>query len=196
MQARTAQPILVGGDDCGGSLLGESLVGTGLNWYAVYTRSRHEKMVHQCLGERHIESFLPLQDALSQWKDRRKWIQRPLFPGYLFVRADRSDLYQVRMTRGVSYIVGNGWSRSPVPVPDEQVQTIRRMLEQEYPVMQWPLLRKGTRVRVTAGPLAGVETYIVERKKNKKSYLVVTVELLGRSVAVEIDPYSVEVISQ
>ncbi len=195
MQARTAQPILTTGDNCGRLLTPESFTDRDLNWYAVYTRSRHEKMVNQCLGERHIESFLPVQDVLSQWKDRRKWIQRPLFPGYLFVRADRSHLYEVRMTRGVSYIVGNGRGRSPVPVPDEQVQAIRRMVEQEYPVMQWPLLRKGTRVRVTAGPLAGVETYIVERKKNKKSYLVVTVELLGRSVAVEIDPYCVEVVS-
>ena len=82
-----------------------------------------------------------------------------------------------------------------MPVPDEQVQAIRRLVEQEYPVMQWPLLCKGTRVRITAGPLAGVEAYIVERKKHKKSYLVITVELLGRSVAVEIDPYCVEVIS-
>ncbi len=195
MLARTAKTILTGGNDCGGNLQGAPLVSIGLSWYAIYTRSRHEKMVHQGLGERHIESFLPVQDALSQWKDRRKWIQRPLFPGYLFVRADQSDLYQVRMTRGVSYIVGNGWGHSPVPVPDEEVQAVRLMTEQEYPVMQWPLLRKGTRVRVTAGPLAGVETYIVERKKNKKSYLVVTVELLGRSVAVEIDPYCVEVVS-
>jgi transcription antitermination factor NusG len=142
-----------------------------------------------------MESFLPLRDVLSQWKDRRKWIQKPLFPGYLFVQAQRSDLYQVTTTRGVSYIVGNGMARPPVPVPNEHVQALRRMVEQEYPVMPWPLLRKGTRVRVTAGPLAGVETYIVEWKKNKKSYLVVTVELLGRSVAVEIDPYCVEVIS-
>ena len=195
MQARTTQSILISRDDSGGHVTPELFAGTGLNWYAVYTRSRHEKMVNQALEEREIESFLPLQDQLSQWKDRRKWVQKPLFPGYLFVRTHRSGLYQVSVTRGVSYIVGNGWGHSPVPVPDEQVQAIRRMVEQEYPLVQWPLLRKGTRVRVTAGPLAGVETYIVERKKNKKSYLVVTVELLGRSVAVEIDPYCVEVIS-
>ena len=195
MQIRTAQPILTTGDNCGRLLTPESFTDRDLNWYAVYTRSRHEKMVNQALQEREIETFLPLQDLLSQWKDRRKWVQKPLFPGYLFVRTHRSDLYQVTVTRGVSYIVGNGWARSPLPVPDEQVQAIRRMVEQEYPVMQWPLLRKGTRVRVTAGPLAGVETYIVEQKKNKKSYLVVTVELLGRSVAVEIDPYCVEVVS-
>ncbi len=195
MQTRTAHPILLTQDTCGRHSGLEPLTDRDLNWYAVYTRSRHEKMVNQALEERGIESFLPVQDVLSQWKDRRKWIQRPLFPGYLFVRANRSDLYQVTMTRGVSYIVGNGWGRSPVAVPDEQVQAIRRMVEQEYPVMQWPLLRKGTRVRVTAGPLAGIETYIIERKKNKKSYLVVTVELLGRSVAVEIDPYCVEVVS-
>lgn len=162
-------------------------------WYAVNTRCRHEKVVHRNLRERGLESFLPLQDALSQWKDRRKWVQKPLFPGYLFVRTRRSDLGQVTMTRGVAHVLGNG--TAPVPVPDDQVQAVRQMVEAPYPLVQWPWLQTGKRVRVTVGPLAGLETYIVERRGNRqKCHLVVTIDLLGRSVAAEIDPRYVEVI--
>jgi len=160
------------------------------SWYAVYTRSRHEKLVRRAVRERGIESLLPLRNVLSQWKDRRKWVQKPLFPGYLFVRVQQVQLSVVTMTRGVVYILGNG--TEPVCVPDEQVETVRRLVEGPYPVVPWPLLQKGKRVQVTVGPLAGLETYIVERRGGAKCRLVVTVELLGRSVSVEIDPSCVE----
>lgn len=160
------------------------------SWYAVYTRSRHEKLVHQAVRERGIESLLPLRNVLSQWKDRRKWVQKPLFPGYLFVRVKRMQLSVVTMVRGVAYIVGN--EAEPICVPDEQVEAVRRLVEGPYPVEFWPLLQKGKRVRVTIGPLAGLETYIVARRGRAKCRLVVTVELLGRSVSVEIDPSCVE----
>lgn len=160
------------------------------SWYAVYTRSRHEKLVHRAVRERGIQSLLPLGNVLSQWKDRRKWVQKPLFPGYLFVCVKQMQLPVVTMTRGVAYIVGNGVE--PVCVPDEQVEAVRRLVEGPYPVEPWLLLQKGKRVRVTVGPLAGLETYIVERRVGAKCRLVVTVELLGRSVSVEIDPSCVE----
>lgn len=159
-------------------------------WYAVYTRSRHEKFVHRVLDEKGIQSLLPLRNVLSQWKDRRKWVQKPLFPGYLFVRVQQVQLFAVTMTRGVAYILGNG--TEPVSVPDEQVETVRRLVQGPYLVVPWPLLQKGKRVRVTIGPLAGLETYIVARRGRAKCRLVVTVELLGRSVSVEIDPSCVE----
>ncbi len=161
-------------------------------WYAVYTRSRHEKLVHETLVEKGLESFLPLRQVLSQWKDRRKWVDKPLFPGYVFVRTEQTHLYEVAMVRGVAYVLSNGGK--PVAVPDDQVQAVRQIVEAPYPTVPWPWLKKGKRVRVTVGPLAGLETQIVERKTNRKSYLVVSVDLLGRSVAVEIDPRCVEVI--
>jgi transcription antitermination factor NusG len=160
------------------------------SWYAVYTRSRHEKVVNHALGERGVESFLPLRRVLSRWKDRRKWVGKPLFPGYLFVRAGQEQLFRVAMTYGVAYVLGNGVE--PVPVPDEQVEAVRRLVAGPYPVALWPLLRKGRRVRIIVGPLAGLETYIIERKGGTKCRLVVTVDLLGRSVAVELEPHCVE----
>lgn len=166
----------------------------GRNWYAVYTRSRHEKMVCQMLqGQENIQSFLPLHKVMSQWKDRRKLVQRPLFPGYLFVRVEQTQLHLVAMTNGVSRVLGTGGN--PTCVPDEQVETVRRLVEAPYPVEPWPLLQKGKRVRITAGPLVGLETYITGRKGNRKCRLVVTVELFGRSAAVEIDADHIEPIS-
>jgi transcription antitermination factor NusG len=160
------------------------------NWYAVYTRSRHEKVVHNFLGEKGLSSFLPLRNVLSQWKDRRKCVQKPLFPGYLFVQVRQEELYLVTTTPGVAYILGG--DTEPVPVPDEQLQAVRSLVESPYPVVPWPLLRKGRRVRITAGPLSGIETYIIQRKGREKCRLVVTVDILGRSVAVEVDPRCVE----
>lgn len=160
------------------------------SWYAVYTRSRHEKVVHNLLSNKGLSSFLPLRNVLSQWKDRRKYVQKPLFPGYLFVQAGQEELHLVMTTPGVAYILGG--ETEPVPVPDEQLQAVRSLVESPYPVVPWPLLRKGRRVRITAGPLSGIETYIIQRKGSEKCRLVVTVDILGRSVAVEVDPRCVE----
>ena len=170
----------------------ESLTTICGSWYALYTKSRNEKLVHQNLRQRGLDSFLPVRDVLSQWQDRRKWVQKPLFPGYLFVRVQQEDLYNVSAVRGVVHVLGSGCD--PIPVPEEQVQAVRKMIEGPYPVVPWPWLQKGKRVRVTAGPLAGLETYIVKRKDNRKCQLVVTVDILGRSVSVEIDPGCVEVL--
>ena len=172
------------------ALARQPLTAEACNWYAVYTRSRHEKVVHHTLEETGMQSFLPLRNVISQWKDRRKQVQKPLFPGYLFVRVPQLQLHLVSMTRGVAYVLGGG--AGAVPVPDEHVEAVRRLVEGPYPVVPWPLLRKGKRVRITVGPLAGLETYIIERKGSAKCHLVVTVDLLGRSVAVEIDPRCVE----
>ncbi|MHC4528456.1 MAG: transcription termination/antitermination protein NusG [Planctomycetota bacterium] len=165
-------------------------VTAGFCWYAIYTRSRHEKVVRQVLEDRRIESFLPLRNIVSQWKDRRKSVQKPLFPGYLFVRAQEHQLWQVTVIRGVAYVVGTG--TGPVPVPDKQVEAVRSLVEGPYPAVPWPLLQKGKRVRVTAGPLAGLETFIIGRRGSTTCHIVVTVELLGRSVAAQMDPRCVE----
>ena len=161
-------------------------------WYAVYTRSRHEKAVDRYLRGESIESFLPLHDVLSQWKDRRKWVKKPLFPGYLFVHMLRESFWRVRSAPGVVHVVANG--DGPVAVPDEQVEAVRRMVEKPVSVVAWPYLREGRRVRVRTGPLIGIEGFIVERKKTYR--LVVSVDLLGRSVATEIDAGCAELIPE
>ena len=159
-------------------------------WYAVYTRARHEKTVDRLFQDKDVESFLPLHDVLSRWKDRRAWVQKPLFPGYLFVHVVGGGLGDVWRTRGVVHVVGDG--ESAVAVPDEQVEAIRQMIESPVKVDPWPYMRKGTLVRVKTGPLTGMEGYIVRRKGTCR--LVVSVDLLGRSVAAEIGAECVDVI--
>ena len=151
-------------------------------WYAVYTRSRHEKVAHRALAEKGVESFLPLYDILSSWKDRRKWVQKPVFPGYLFARVLRNRVGLVRGARGVVRLVSDGGG--PVPVPAKEVEAVRQMMESPLPVDRWPYLRSGKRVRVKAGSLKGAEGYIVTRRKQCR--LVISVHLLGRSVATEV----------
>jgi transcription antitermination factor NusG len=159
-------------------------------WYAVYTKSRHEKVVHRCLQSKGIDSFLPLCQVLSRWKDRRVWVEKPLFPGYLFVDLPRENLGPVKAARGVVHVLGN--DEGPIQVPEEQVEAVRRMVERHVPLDPWPYMEQGKRVRVMSGPLIGMEGFIVERKK--KCRLVVSVDLLGRSVATEIEAQSVELI--
>lgn len=159
-------------------------------WHAVYTRARHEKTVDRLLQDKGVESFLPLHDVLSRWKDRRKWVKKPLFPGYLFVNERPENLWSVWSTRGVVHVVGNG--DGPILVPREQVDAVRRMVESDAPTDPWPYMEEGKRVVVKAGPLIGMEGFIVKREK--KCRLVVCVDLLGRSVATEIDTDAVEVI--
>ncbi|MDK1031524.1 MAG: UpxY family transcription antiterminator [Planctomycetia bacterium] len=172
-----------------GRLQGSHL-STCSRWYAIRTLSRHEKSVNLALTQTGIESFLPLHSILSQWKDRRKRVEKPLFPGYLFVRSRRTELYRVNDTRGVAYVLGNG--RGAVPIPEEQVEALRQMVEGPDPVVPWPFLQTGKPVHVTLGPLAGIEGYITEVKRGTNCRLVVSLHLLGCSVAVEIDPSWVE----
>lgn len=165
-------------------------VADGARWYALYTRSRHEKVVDGELRGRGVESFLPLHKVLSQWKDRRQWVMKPMFPSYLFARLPEENLWWVRDVRGVVCAVGN--EDGPTPVPVEQVQAVRRMLEESVQVDPWPYMQVGTLVRVVEGPLIGMEGFIVER--SKQSRLVVSVDLLGRSVSTEIEAGSVELV--
>ncbi|KPK65284.1 MAG: hypothetical protein AMK73_03450 [Planctomycetes bacterium SM23_32] len=133
---------------------------------------------------------MPVQEVLSQWKDRRKWVTKPLFPGYLFVCSEPERLGRVSSVRGVVHVVGNG--QGPIRVPDDQVEAVRRMVEKRVPLDPWPYMREGRRVRVREGPLIGMEGFIVRRKK--KCRLVVSVDLLGRSVATEVDAAAAELV--
>ena len=157
-------------------------------WYALYTRSRHEKLVARLLDERGIESFLPVCDVLSKWKDRRKWVQKPLFPGYLFARLADGDFAEVGEVRGVVHVVGSG--AGPIPVPTQQVEAVRQMVEKPVPISPHPYMKAGEKVLVKAGPLAGLQGFVTRQKNVCR--LVISVDLLGRSVSAEIDVQSVE----
>lgn len=158
------------------------------NWYAVHTRHQHEKIASRILEYKDFEVFLPLYKSRRRWKDRIKEISVPLFPGYLFVREGRERWLQILTATGVSSIVSCGdW---PAIIPHAEVEGVRRLVESSLKIEPHPFLKAGDWVRVKYGPIAGVEGILL-RKKNI-ARLILSVEMLGKSVAVEVDATNVE----
>lgn len=160
-------------------------------WYAVYTRNRHEKIVNSQLNKMGIETFLPLREHVSQWKDRKKRIQSPLFPGYLFTYINlKEDFIKLVSSRGLVRILGtNG---KPEVIPEEEIDSLRTVVNGIYKYDPYPYLREGTKVVVTREPLEGTVGSIVERFGKHK--LRVSIELIKRSVYVDIEADDVEVL--
>lgn len=152
-------------------------------WFALTVKPRHEKSVAAGLARLGFEAYLPLYPAKRRWSDRVKIVSLCLFPGYLFCRFGYDRCLQVLNQPGVSSVVGFG--SSPVPVPEEQIAAIRRLLASGSSVLPWPFLKLGQRVRIRAGALAGIGGILAKEKDIWR--VVVNVELLQRSVAVEID---------
>jgi transcription termination/antitermination protein NusG len=159
-------------------------------WYAVYTRSHQERLVKTQLDGRRVETFLPAYEKTSQWKDRKKVIQMPLFPGYLFVKILSVRRLEVLKAYGVVRIVGN--STGPMPIPEEQVASVRRFVEAGLNYDPHPYLKIGKKVRITEGPLEGLQGLLV-RKKNR-SLFVISVEMIQRSVSVELEGWKISAI--
>ena len=157
-------------------------------WWAIYTRHQHEKTVADMLSVKGFEVFLPLYDSMRRWKDRNKLLSLPLFPCYVFVRGGLDRRLQVMTTPGVHMILFNG--ERVATIAEDEIQAIRRTVEGPFNVEPHPFLRCGERVRVKRGSLEGVEGILV-RKKNQFR-LVISVEMLAQSVAVEIDAADVE----
>jgi transcription antitermination factor NusG len=158
------------------------------NWYAIFTRHQHEKSVAFALSNKNHEVYLPLYRSVRQWQDRAKQLWFPLFPCYVFIREGMDRQLQILTTPGVIHIVG--WSGRPAVVPQSQLEAVRRIMESCLLVETHPYLRSGDRVRVKTGPLMGLEG-ILTRKKGE-ARLVVSMEMLGQSAAVEIDVLNVE----
>jgi transcriptional antiterminator NusG len=152
-------------------------------WFAIWTRSRHEHSVRQQLEEKQIEAFLPTCTRWSRWKDRKKRIDWPLFPGYCFTRIDPSETLPVRTCSGVVGLVStNG---RPLPIPDCEIDAIRALLASELRYDPCPLIAEGARVEVAWGPLRGVVGRLV--RKGAHARLVLAVDLIGQAVSVEVD---------
>ena len=165
-----------------------SVSGVGEPWRAIYTRHQHEKMIAQVLSAKGLQVFLPLYNSTRRWKDRTVQLSLPLFPCYLFLRGMEERRLEVVTTPGiVSVLTVNG---EPAAIPESEIESVRRAIERGNRVEPHPFLRCGDRVRVVAGPLQGLEGILV-RKKNL-CRLVLSVELLERSAAVEVDVSSVE----
>lgn len=156
-------------------------------WHALWTRSNCEKLVHDQLTANGFEAFLPTISVWSRRGGLRHLSSAPLFPGYLFLRhaMDKTSYIEVRKSRGLVTILGERWDRLAV-VPEGEIEAIQRVLRARLAAVPHPYLRAGQRVRIKRGPLADVEGILVEIKANK-GLLVISVNLLQRSIAVEVD---------
>jgi transcription antitermination factor NusG len=157
-------------------------------WYALHTRSRHEKVARDQLTAKGITNLLPLWHKRSVWKDRIKMIDVPLFRGYIFGYFPLKQKLDVLQSIGVVRIVS--FEGKPVPVPEEQIQAVQKMMEQRLRYDPHPFLREGMHVRVKRGVLAGAEGILVSKRQHHR--LVISVDLIQQSVAVDIDSADVE----
>lgn len=152
-------------------------------WYAAYTSANHEKRVADQLAQKGIENFLPLYDSVRHWKDRRVRLQLPLFPGYVFVRLPLSEKLRVLQVAGVAWLVGFG--DKPVSLPEEEIESLRRGARGEVRMEPHPYLTEGRRVRIMRGPLTGMEGILLRKKGGTR--LVLSIDLIMRSIAVDVD---------
>jgi transcription antitermination factor NusG len=160
----------------------------GSAWWALYTRHQHEKTVAEMLSAKGFEVFLPLYESLRRWRDRSKMLKMPLFPCYVFVRGGLNRRLEVVTTPGIHTILFHG--ERIAMIPEAEIQAIRKVVEGPFHVEPHPFLKCGERVRVIRGSLEGVEGVLV-RKKNLFR-LVLSVDMMAKSVAVEIDAADVE----
>ena len=156
-------------------------------WYALWTKSHCEQMVFDQLAAKGFQVFLPKVEAWSRRGGVRHHIPVPMFPGYLFLHhaMELNSYIEVLKTRELVRVLGDGRDRLAV-VPDAEIEAIQKVVQAQLPALPYPFLREGQRVRITEGPLAGVEGILVHTKPNK-GLLVLSIELFQRSVAVEVD---------
>lgn len=173
-----------------------AIEGTGVlaqaRWYAVRTRSRHEKLVARQLENQGIESFLPVVTQVRSWSDRRKEVETPLFSGYAFLRVIHSSDDRVRVLRTQGVVSFVGVHGSGIPIPDHQIEDIRTLVASRIPYEERPFLRVGQRVRVRGGALDGIEGILVAENGDRS--LVISVEPIQRSVCVRVAGYDVEAV--
>ena len=163
---------------------------SGAHWYAVRTRSRHEKLAARELNAQGINVFLPLVSSVRQWSDRRTKLELPLFPGYAFVRVGYLTPDRVRVLRATGVVSFVGQNPVATWIPDEQIESIRTILLRGVPVKDHPFLNVGQRVRVKSGSLSGVEGILVGVKGSHT--LVISVQPIQRSLCISLDDYEVE----
>ena len=158
------------------------------HWYAAYTCANHEKRVAEQLRLRSIEYFLPMYQTVRKWKDRRKPLELPLFPGYIFLRLPVQDRLRVLELASVVRLVGFG--ALPCALPDREIETLRSVLSCRLRTEPHLYPAVGRRVRIIRGPLKGIEGTLVRKKGIVR--LVLSVDIIRKSATVEVDPTDVE----
>ena len=158
------------------------------SWFALWTRSRHEQVVREQIERKHIDAFLPTIPRWSRWKDRKKKIDWPLFPGYCFARFDEEQTLAILKCSGVVSIVS--FEGKPAAIPDHEISSIRQLVESDLQYDPCPLIHEGMVVEVTHGALKGVVGRLV--RKGSHARLVLSVDLIGQAVSVEVDAADVK----
>jgi transcription termination/antitermination protein NusG len=156
-------------------------------WYALWTHSHCEQLVHDQLAHKGLHPFLPKVAVWSRRRSVRRLLPQPMFPGYLFLhhQIDKRAYIEVQKTRGLVRVLGDGWDRL-IAVPDHEIEPIQKVAATGCPVFQFPYRKEGERARIKQGPLAGIEGVLVDRRP-ERGLLVLSVHLLQRSVAVTVD---------
>ncbi len=161
-------------------------------WYAVHTKSRHEYKAHMGLLQKNLTSFLPEMEVWSKRKDRKKKISIPLFPGYLFIEAtlDNETKLAILKTFGVVRILGKKENAEPIPVPDDKIEAIQRLLVKKVEIftMQYP--KAGEPAQIIDGPFAGIVGTVLKSDPEKELF-VISIDLLQRSVAIKLEGFQV-----
>lgn len=163
-------------------------------WYAVHTKSRHEDKSYTGLVQKSFSVFLPKMEVWSKRKDRKKKIQVPMFPGYLFVELHSLEnriKLDVLKTAGVVKILGKPTGSEPIPVPDDTIDALKRLIQSKVEIQHFQYPRAGEMARITDGPFRGIEG-IVLSTDYEKEVLVISIELLQRSVAIKVEGFQVE----
>jgi transcription antitermination factor NusG len=170
----------------------DNSTGGSFDWWAIYTRHQHERTVAESLTANGFELFLPLYESQRRWKDRTKTLLLPLFPCYVFVRGGLERRLDVLKTPGVFMVVST--AGNVATIPDADIDAIRRTIDGPFQVEPHPFLRCGERMRVKYGPLEGIEGVLIRKKNSCR--LVLSVDMLAQSVAVEIDAADVEPVAR
>jgi len=161
------------------------------HWFAIQTRSRHEKVVESQLELRQVEHFLPMMKRVSQWTDRKKEVRVPLFAGYCFARFSMDERGPVLKSQGVVRLVGS--TDKPEPIPDEEINALKRLVSNSCNYICHPYLKEGMLVEVINGPMQGVKGRLIRGTRNSR--LVLSISLIQRSVSIEINADDVTVLS-
>jgi transcriptional antiterminator NusG len=165
-----------------------SVVKDDVFWYAVWTRSRHEQVVRDQIERKHFDAFLPTITRWSRWKDRKKRIDWPLFPGYCFARFDAASALAILKCAGVVNIVS--FEGKPAAIPEHEIASIRTLVESDLQYDPCPLIHEGMMVEVRHGALKGVVGRLI--RKGSHARLILSVDLIGQGVSVEVDAADVK----
>jgi transcription antitermination factor NusG len=165
----------------------ETVISTPL-WFAAYTRANHERTAAEHLAQRSIAHFVPTYESVRVWKDRKKRLDLPLFPGYVFVRVPLEEKLRVLVVPGIVRLVG--FDGRPLPVPDDEIATLRTVVEHKLKAEPHPYLIAGRKVRIVRGALEGMEGILIRKKGRLR--VIVSITLIRQSAMIEVNAHDVE----